>query len=129
MALSKKPLFDRCLDRARTAVVGSGTGALLVSYTASPHERVPLLRTSRWRFFAGAERYSRLTQAGIDSRCERMGAAEHAPRGPFHLLERRDGVAEVVERGRLVVFVKRLRESFLILFVSLVRAPPRRAQG
>ena len=25
-ALSKKPLFDRCLDRARTAVVGSGTG-------------------------------------------------------------------------------------------------------
>ena len=56
-----------------------------------------------------------------------MGSAEHAPRGPFHLLERRDGVAEVVERGRLVVFVKRLRESFLILFVSLVRAPPPRS--
>ena len=52
-----------------------------------------------------------------------MGSAEHAPRGPFHLLERRDGLAEIVERGRLVVFVKRLRESFLILGVSLVRAP------
>ena len=42
-----------------------------------------------------------------------MGATEHAPRGPFHLLERRDGLAEIVERGRAVVFVK--RQSFLNL--------------
>jgi len=26
-------------------------------------------------------------------------AAEHAPRDPFHVLERRHGLAEIVERG------------------------------
>ncbi len=67
-------------------------------------------RRRRMRFFAGAERGSRLTQAGISSRCERMGAAEHAPRGPCCFLERRYGLAEIVERG-VSVFVQRLRES------------------
>ena len=28
-----------------------------------------------------------------------MIATKHAPRGPFHILERRHGLAEVVERG------------------------------
>ena len=28
-----------------------------------------------------------------------MRAAEHAPRGPFQFLERRHGLAEVIERG------------------------------
>ena len=37
-----------------------------------------------------------------------MRATEHAPRDPIHVLERRHGLAEVVERG-LVVPVKRLR--------------------
>ena len=31
-----------------------------------------------------------------------MRAAEHAPRGPFRLLECRHGLAEIVERGAVV---------------------------
>jgi hypothetical protein len=34
-----------------------------------------------------------------------MRATEHAPRCPYHLLERRQGLAEIVERGT-VVFVE-----------------------
>jgi len=30
---------------------------------------------------------------------ERVLATEHAPRGPFRVFERRDGLAEIVERG------------------------------
>ena len=37
-----------------------------------------------------------------------MRATEHAPRGPFHVLERRHGLAEIVERGTGVP-VERLR--------------------
>ena len=121
-ALSKKPNFDRS-SYSSSPAPGPGA-ALLVSYTASPHERVPLSRTSRWRFFAGAERYSRLTQAGINSRCERRAPPSTRRAVRSISLERRHGIAETVERGRLVVFVKRLSESFLILFVSLVRVPP-----
>ena len=40
--------------------------------------------------------------------CGRMRATEHAPRGPFYLLERRHGLAEIVERGGGVL-VERLR--------------------
>ena len=39
-----------------------------------------------------------------------MRATKHAPRGPFYLLERRNGLTEIVERGGIVV-VKRLRVS------------------
>ena len=38
---------------------------------------------------------------------ERMRATEHAPRGPFRVLERVHGLAEIVERGA-VVFVDEL---------------------
>ena len=31
--------------------------------------------------------------------CVRVRASEHAPRGPFRVLERRHGLAEIVERG------------------------------
>ena len=31
--------------------------------------------------------------------CERVPSPEHAPRGPFRLLEHRHGLAEIVERG------------------------------
>ena len=30
---------------------------------------------------------------------QRVRAAKHAPRGPFRVLERRHGFAEIVERG------------------------------
>ena len=33
------------------------------------------------------------------SPCERVRAAEHAPRDPSRVLERRHGLAEIVERG------------------------------
>ena len=48
---------------------------------------------------AGAERGSRLSQVILHRRCERMRATKHAPRGPPRLLERRHGLAEIVERG------------------------------
>jgi len=35
--------------------------------------------------------------------CERVCAAEHAPRSPFRVLERRRGLAEIVERGARVL--------------------------
>ena len=47
----------------------------------------------------------------IDRSRGRVRAAENAPRGPFCLLERRHGLAEIVERGAGVL-VKRPRENF-----------------
>ena len=38
-------------------------------------------------------------QHALNMHYERMRAAEHALRGPFNLLERRHGLAEIVERG------------------------------
>ena len=50
-----------------------------------------------------------------------MRAAEHAPRGPFHVLERRHGLAEIGERGAFVLVYnvlkrreKKLGKSFRI---------------
>ena len=54
--------------------------------------------TARLRF-AGAKRGSRDLQIALNPNCGRMRAAEHAPRGPFNFLERRHGLAEIVERG------------------------------
>ena len=42
--------------------------------------------------------------------CVRVRASEHAPRGPFRVLERRHGLAEIVERGG-GVHVERRRVS------------------
>ena len=39
-----------------------------------------------------------------------MRATEHAPRDPCHVLERRHGLAEIIERGAIVA-VKRHREN------------------
>ena len=40
-----------------------------------------------------------------------MRATEHAPRGPFHVPQRRHGLAEIVERGGGVL-AERLRVNF-----------------
>ncbi len=48
-----------------------------------------------------------------------MCAAENAPRGPFCLLERRHGLAEIIER-RAVVSVERLRVNPWFLKVGAV---------
>lgn len=46
---------------------------------------------------AGAERCSRFSQGILHTRCERVRNPHHAPCGPFHLLERRHGFADIVE--------------------------------
>jgi hypothetical protein len=51
---------------------------------------------------------SRDLQGSLDIFCERMRAAEHAPRDPLRVLERRYGLAEIVERSAGVA-VERLR--------------------
>ena len=53
----------------------------------------------RWRFFAGAERGSRVSQCVLNALCGRVCATEHAPRDAFRVFERRHGLAAIVERG------------------------------
>ena len=40
-----------------------------------------------------------MSQGLLDRHYERVCATEHAPGGPFRVLERRHGLAEIVERG------------------------------
>jgi hypothetical protein len=51
----------------------------------------------RRRRFAGAERGSRVSQGSFHLQNGRVRAAEHAPRDPFRLLERRHGLAGFVD--------------------------------
>ena len=60
--------------------------------------------------FAGAELFSRDSQYVLNPRFERVRASEHTLRDPFRLFERRQGLAEIVERGA-VVPVERRRVS------------------
>ena len=60
------------------------------------------LGTPRRRRFAGVERGSRLSQGDPNLSCERVRAAEHAPSDLLRVLERRHGLAEMVERGGVV---------------------------
>ena len=65
----------------------------------------------RWqRRFARTERGSRVLQGIPNPHYVRVRAAEHAPRGPFQLLELRHGFAEIIERGDGVI-VERPRVS------------------
>ena len=61
------------------------------------------LRTSRRRRLAGAETSLRDLQGTLNPRCDRVRAAKHASRDRFYLLERRHGLAEIVERGTVLV--------------------------
>ena len=60
---------------------------------------VVLAEYFKLRTLAGAERGSRVLQGCPNIHCGRVRAPEHAPRGPFRVLERRHGLAELVERG------------------------------
>ena len=71
-----------------------------------------ILRFARRRFFAGAERGSRVFQDARESSRGRVRTAEHAPRGPCRGLERRHGLADIVERG-VGVQVERPRVAML----------------
>ena len=59
---------------------------------------------------AGAERGSRVSQGCPNIHCGRVRATEHASRGSFRVLERLHGLADIVERGA-VVLVERLEDS------------------
>ena len=56
----------------------------------------------------GAERGSRVLQVVLNVHCERVCVTEDAPRDPGRILERRHGLAEIVERGA-VGFVEHYR--------------------
>ena len=55
------------------------------------------------RRLAGAEDGSHVSQVILDDSCERVRAAHYAPRDPFRVLERRYCLAEIVERGAVVL--------------------------
>ena len=67
---------------------------------------------------------SRLPHIVLNPLCEWMRATEHAPRDPCRILERRYGLAEIIERGA-VDLAERLRvnrphhEHAIILFEAL----------
>ena len=56
-------------------------------------------RATRRRRVAGAERGSCVSHVALNPPCERMRAAEYAPRNLFRLLERRHGLAKIIQRG------------------------------
>ena len=58
-----------------------------------------ILRPLWRRRFAGTERDSRVSQVDRNALCGRVRTTEHAPRGPFDLLERRHCLADIVEGG------------------------------
>ncbi len=58
---------------------------------------------------AGAELCSHFAQIAPDAFCSRVRATEHASRDPFNVLERRHGLAEIVDGGAHP-FTKRLAE-------------------
>ena len=55
------------------------------------------------RRLAGAEQGSGVSEGFLNPRCGRVRAAKYAPRGRRHILERRHGLADIVERGAVVV--------------------------
>jgi hypothetical protein len=73
--------------------------AVRVEFTIGCYLRTPRRR----RRFAGAERCSRVLQFFLNSRCGRVRAAEHASCDPFRVLECRQGLAAIIERGALVI--------------------------
>ena len=67
-----------------------------------------LLRTPwRRRRLAGAERGSRFSQGSPNRHCGWVLTTEHAPRDPSRVLERRHGLADIVERGAGVIVERR----------------------
>ena len=83
-----------CETRASRCVVCGRVPCPASRYIATITHSATTATASR-----GAERGSRVSQAALNPHCGRVRAAKHAPRGPFRVLERRHGLAEVVERG------------------------------
>ena len=72
--------------------------------------------------FAGAEHSPRFSQTPQHRHCSRMRGPEHAPRGPFQLLEILHCLVEIVERGA-VVNVEGLRVDCPHFERQLMRIP------
>ena len=53
--------------------------------------------------FAGAEHGSRVVYFVLNPRGERVRGPKYAPRGPFYFLEHLHGLAEIIERGTVVL--------------------------
>ena len=51
------------------------------------------------RCFAGAEAFVQVAPGSVNVHCEWVFAAKDAPGGPYRFLERRNGLATIVERG------------------------------
>ena len=66
-----------------------------------------LAEVARRLLFTGAEHGSRLLQSGLNLLCGRVCTTEQAPRGRFQCLERRHGLADIVERGGMLEDVRR----------------------
>ena len=56
--------------------------------------------------FAGVAHRSRVSQIELNVFCERVRAAEHAPRDQFYFLEPLNCLAEIVERGGGVLVLR-----------------------
>jgi len=69
--------------------------------------------------FAGAERRSRVSQGLLNPHCVWVRAAKHAPRNLIRVLERRHGLAEIVERGAVVLVERHRVESILNVQTNL----------
>ena len=64
---------------------------------------IPLRR----RRFAGAKRRSRVLQIALNPGCGWVRNAEHTPPDPIRVLERRHGLADIIERGAGVIAERR----------------------
>ena len=67
----------------------------------------------------------RVLQFVLHPFCDWVHVTEHAPRGPFQLLERIHGLAEIVERRAVVLVVVRtyldsVRDGLIVFLVSVV---------
>jgi hypothetical protein len=72
---------------------------LLPLYEADARELVIIFEDHSLPGFAGAERGSRVSHIVLDRFCDRVRTPEHAPRDPPRVLEHRQCLAEIVERG------------------------------
>ena len=70
----------------------------------------------------------RVLQIAFKPSCERVRSTEHAPRDRFYLLERRHGLADIVERGAFVI-VERRRVALQYLNLHLTHRGASWASG
>ena len=88
-----------CILRRPRRRVGERLGELRALLGKLRARRSKSVLGELFRRLAGAERGSRVLPIFYTSRCERVRTTEHAPRNPFHVLERGHSLADIIERG------------------------------